>query len=1141
MQARTYFTVVIFLVLTALTNSVAFAITPVFINEIHYDNVSTDQGEAIEIAGPAGTDLTGWSLVLYNGSSSSLAVYDTRVLNGILLDLGNGFGVQREDYPSNGIQNGAPDAIALVDVLGNVVQFLSYEGSFTALGGPADGLTSVDIGIAESSSTAVGLSLQLNGSGSVAEDFVWSAPASHTFGAINTSQSFTGGTPQLILINELDADTAGSDTLEFVELFAAANTDLSGLVLVFYNGSSDTVYASFDLDGASTDAQGYYVLGNAAVANVDFVFPDNTLQNGADAVALYQGDAIDFPNGLSLVVSSSLLDAVVYDTGDADDIDLLVLLAAGEPQVDEDANGNKDFDAPQRCPNGSGGAGQSSVFALFAPTPGHANLCQSASTLTPIYDVQGSDVASLLVGTTVTVEGVVTGDFQDGVNGSHGDLNGFFIQDEIGDDLATSSDGIFIFDGSSPAVDVNPGDRVRVTGTVNEFFGETQISAATVTILSSGNALPVAVNVQLGANLSTRLNADGELIADLESFEGMRVSFGQSFSVAEVYNLDRFGEIRLVQGGRLFQFTNANAPDAAGFQAHLEDVARRSLMLDDGLIIQNPDPIRYPAPGLNTTNTVRIGDSVTDLIGNLRFSRGSGGRGDESYRLMPTAEPVFVATNTRPTIAPPSVGRLRVASINVLNFFNDLADGSGRCFPSNTSSDCRGASNPEEFARQLQKTSIEIGALGADIIGLVEIENDYPDAEASSIDDLVDALNAAATTTCAGGYDYVVPPGASRIGDDAIAVGLIYCTDTVSLTAGSTPAVLDDAALPALGLSGPVFNGVATNRAPLAVTFTEKASAESLTVVVNHFKSKGPSTLDDAGSTCGVDIDPATEPNCDQLDGQAFWNARRVAAATALSAWLETNPTGVNEADLLIIGDLNSYQHEDPHSLLASRGYSNLMQTLGAGDLSYTYVFDGQAGVLDYALANTSMLGQISAVGEWHINADEPDALDYNLDFGRSPAIFDSNVVYRASDHDPVMIGIDLQTSFNEIVGTRGRDTLIGSNANDRISGGPGRDRITTLAGQDILVYSSVVDGGDTITDFEVGADRIDLSVVLLSLGYSGNDALGDAYVTVISRGSSALVQVDPDGSAGAGRSRSFILLERVDAAALNNAANFIF
>ena len=163
--------------------------TSIFINEFHYDNAGTDTGEAIEIAGPAGTDLTGWSIVLYNGNGG--AVYDTSDLSGIIPDQQNGFGTFVESYPSNGIQNGSPDGIALLDPSSTVMQFLSYEGTFTATDGPANGMSSTDIGVSEPYNTPVGDSLQLVGTGTYYEDFSWSGPIPSTFEAINTEQSFT--------------------------------------------------------------------------------------------------------------------------------------------------------------------------------------------------------------------------------------------------------------------------------------------------------------------------------------------------------------------------------------------------------------------------------------------------------------------------------------------------------------------------------------------------------------------------------------------------------------------------------------------------------------------------------------------------------------------------------------------------------------------------------------------------------------------------------------------------------------------------------------------------------------------------------------------------------------------------------------
>ncbi|MEZ4744606.1 MAG: choice-of-anchor D domain-containing protein [Calditrichia bacterium] len=455
--------------------------TDVFINEIHYDNDGTDIGEGVEIAGPAGTDLSGWQIVLYNGATG--ASYGTINLSGVIADQDNGFGTLV--FFRAGIQNGDPDGLALVDDLGNVIQFLSYDGEFTATNGPATGLPSTDIIVNEPTTSPVGESLQLGGNGTIYENFSWNPAAAETFGSINNSQSFVAAAPapniavsplaidfgtveignaagpatitvsntgtaeltvsaisdpggefvltnvpvlsatipagssvsfdanylptdagadnatitissddpdsptieiQLsgegtapppavpVVINEVDSDQDGTDMAEFVELFdgGTGNTDLSGLVLVFFNGTSDVSYAAYDLDGFSTNAAGYFVAGNAAVPNVDFVFNNNFLQNGADAIAIFARDAADFPNGTP-VSTVNLIDAMVYDTDDADDAELLALLNAGQPQINENGNGNAIGESMQRIPNGSGGARNSDTYTLFAPTPGSEN------------------------------------------------------------------------------------------------------------------------------------------------------------------------------------------------------------------------------------------------------------------------------------------------------------------------------------------------------------------------------------------------------------------------------------------------------------------------------------------------------------------------------------------------------------------------------------------------------------------------------------------------------------------------------------------------------------------------------------------------------------------------------------------------
>ena len=197
------------------SEAIAAAAPVVFLNEINYDTVGADAGEGIEIAGTAGADMTGWSVVLYNGSNG--ASYDTIPLSGVVGDQQNGFGTL--SFLRAGIQNGAPDGLALVDALGNVVQFLSYEGPMTATNGPAAGLTSTDIGVSQNGSDPLGFTLQLTGNGADYGDFTWAPSAAGNLGAVNAGQSFGTVTPAPGTLSIADASVAegdsGSQTISF--------------------------------------------------------------------------------------------------------------------------------------------------------------------------------------------------------------------------------------------------------------------------------------------------------------------------------------------------------------------------------------------------------------------------------------------------------------------------------------------------------------------------------------------------------------------------------------------------------------------------------------------------------------------------------------------------------------------------------------------------------------------------------------------------------------------------------------------------------------------------------------------------------------------------------------------------------------
>jgi len=569
-----------------------------------------------------------------------------------------------------------------------------------------------------------------------------------------------------------------------------------------------------------------------------------------------------------------------------------------------------------------------------------------------ISAIQGSGAASPFAGQTVSVPGLVSGDFQHGDGNPRNDLGGFYLQSLEPDDDPRTSEGLFVFDRNAETPDVAVGDVVSVTGKVVEHHGETQLVATGAAVTGRGElrndalALPAARVVA---------NADGVPVADLERFEGMRVVFDAELYVQDLYGLERHGEMILSTEPREYQFTNFAVPDPAGFAAHRETLAARSIRLDDGRSDERVSPPRY-LDAVGPGRLPRVGDAVTALTGVLRYARGSGADGHEDWCLMPVEEPRFEVRNPRPS--PPEVrGDAIVASVNLLNWFTTL--------------DLRGADSAAEFERQRLRTARALAALDADVIGVMELENDARESIA--------ALTAALGTV-GPGWRFV---DTGVIGDDAIRVGLLYRGERVqpvgehAILNGGVDARFDDN----------------RNRPVLAQTF-RAANGGIFTVAVNHLKSKG--------SPCDEDGDP------DRGDGQGNCSGTRLAAALALADWLAGDPTGSGDEDVLIIGDLNAYLEEDPVRALEDAGYVNLLER-HAGEKPYSFVFRGASGALDHAFANASLALQVTGASEWHANADEAALYDYNLDFGREPALFDASAPWRASDHDPLVVGLALE------------------------------------------------------------------------------------------------------------------------------------
>ena len=777
------------------------------------------------------------------------------------------------------------------------------------------------------------------------------------------------------VINEFSISTTGTD-VEYIELFGSPLADHSNLSVIEIEGDGSVAGT---IDGVfpvgSLDSSGFGLL----------TLPANAVENGTVTLLLVedfagaQGDDLDTDNDgvLDSMPWVGLVDGVaVFDGGSSDHTYASTVLGPNYDGLSSFAPGGA-----SRIPDGTDteaaddwarndfdlfgipGFSGSPVLGEAVNTPGAPNMVITVLTdplgicgdpATFIHDIQGSGLASDDIGNIREIEGVVVGDFQDDV-GANGDLNGFYVQEEDADadDDPATSEGIFVFQGSDPAVDVTNGDVVRVRGSVSEFNGLTEITSESVTICGSGAVTPSTITLPVSS------------IDDLEAYEGMSVTFPQALTISEFFNFDRFGEI-VLSTERFFQPTAVFEPGSFEAAELADLIARSRITLDDGRSSQNPDPAIHPNGfefGLD--NLFRGGDTVADVTGVLDFSFGL-------YRIQPTQGADYTSVNARPA-SPESVGgSLTVSSFNVLNYFKTLGDSCGPLL----NQDCRGADNEGERVRQLDKIVSAMNVMDSDVLGIIEVENT---TGVEAMADIVDGLNGLAGST---EYAYV---DTGTIGSDAIKVGFIYKPGTV--TPSGDHAVLDSADFVA------PF-GVDRNRPALAQTFVENATGGKFTAVVNHLKSKG--------SECGVGDDDPEAGSC---------NLTRTVSAQVLADWLATDPTGSGDSDFLIIGDLNSYDKEDPIDVLKAAGFTDLLFDY-QGEDAYSYVFDGQLGYLDYAMANGSISSQVTGATAWHINADEPDLLDYDTSFKQDAqdAIYASDP-YRSSDHDPVIVGLDLNAS----------------------------------------------------------------------------------------------------------------------------------
>ena len=609
--------------------------------------------------------------------------------------------------------------------------------------------------------------------------------------------------------------------------------------------------------------------------------------------------------------------------------------------------------------------------------------------VTPIADIQGTGDASPIQGKTVTTRGVVTAAYPEG------GLNGYYIQTPGtgGADRAdgAASDGIFVYSPDTVA-DTNIDDHVEVTGTVSEHYGQTQIS------VSASGLKTVDEPAEAVKPVEDAFPAGDE---KRESLEGMLLQPSESLTVADNYNTNTYGEVVLATGeGTLDQPTDVHRPGTPEAKALEAENLDREVVLDDGATVNFLKADKdIPLPYLSKEDPVRVGAQANFtspvVLGfdheKWRFQPTTRLTGDNVEAVQPTS-----FTDTR-TETPEAVGgQVSLASFNVLNYFTTTGDQLSGCqyyddregnhITVRGGCDARGAANVESLERQETKIVTAINKLDASVVSLMEIENsaafgkDRDDALAT----LVKRLNEAAGSEK---WDFVESPDAVPADEDVIRTALIYQPAEVAPQNEST--ILDDQ------------DAFSNAREPLSQAFAPKDGSgevekdKTFVTISNHFKSKG------SGSGPG---------NEDSGDGQGASNADRVKQAEALVGFAGDQQEAADSELVYLLGDFNSYTQEDPMQVFFEAGYKDIAAE--KTDES-TYVYGSRTGSLDHVLAldasdagdGPTAFGSVTGADVWNINSVESLALEYSR-FNYNVADLFAPDQFRASDHDPVVVGL---------------------------------------------------------------------------------------------------------------------------------------
>ncbi len=776
---------------------------------------------------------------------------------------------------------------------------------------------------------------------------------------------------------------------DFVELYNPTSSDISvDGMSVQYRSKTNTGSGETSLSG-TVPAGGHYLVQESAGTGgtTDLPAPDATgtiNMSGTDGtVFLAQG--------------TSLVTLVPGDNSNTPGVVDLVGFGVSNTYEGAAAPAPSNTTSAQRASNGADTNDNSADFSSAAPTPensgGAGGGGGGGDTGTPvaatIAEIQGTGDTSPLAGKTVTTEGVVTAAYPSG------GFYGYVIQTagSGGADDATpgASDAVYVYQPTG-AVTVQPGDYVQVTGSVSEYAGLTELTVASTDVkeLDATGKSVTPLKADLPTTDAGREAHESELL-DLSD---------QQFTVTDNYATNQYAEIGLATGDTpLITPTEvADAQDKDAIAAVEADNAARAITLDDGASINflpygggaNQD---IPLPWLGTDNPVRVSSAATFHQPVVLDYRNSTWKLQPTHQVTGEGKDVVTFSDTRAENAAPQDvgGDLKLATFNVLNYFpttgEEYVAAGGSCTyyadrtgDPVTDKDCgndgpRGAAQAEDLKRQQDKEVKAINTMDADIVSLEEIENSvkFGKDRDSALSTLVDALNEAAGTTR---WAYVPSPAPEDLPaldeQDVIRTAFIYNPSTVQ-PVGDSEVLVGSAAF---------YDA----REPLAQAFKPKGADGDTTfgVIVNHFKSKGSGT--------------------DDGTGQGNANPDRIAQAHAVIDFADQFEADRGIDTLFMTGDYNAYSMEDPVQVLEDGGYTNLQSDQPN---EWTYNFGSMAGSLDHVFANAEALKDVTGVDIWNINADEAVAFEYSRDNYNATNFYQANQ-FRASDHDPEIVGIDV-------------------------------------------------------------------------------------------------------------------------------------